>query len=102
MDIDKIVKQYKLMLILRPILKFLEICVLWIILPIIIAMFFSVILKSNVPLKLLTVYGSYLYISFILFLTDGTGFFEKYTPTAFLTKRFFINYKNKWGKLKNI
>jgi hypothetical protein len=97
MDIDKIVKQYKLMLILRPILKFLEICVLWIILPIIIAMFFSVILKSNVPLKLLTVYGSYLYISFILFLTDGTGFFEKYTPTAFLTKRFFINYKNKWG-----
>ena len=85
------------MLILRPILKFLEICVLWIILPIIIAMFFSVILKSNVPLKLLTVYGSYLYISFILFLPDGTGFFEKYTPTAFLTKRFFINYKNKWG-----
>ena len=85
------------MLILRPILKFLEICVLWIILPIIIAIFFSVILKSNVPLKLLTVYGSYLYISFILFLPDGTGFFEKYTPTAFLTKRFFINYKNKWG-----
>lgn len=97
MDIDKIVKQYKLMLILRPILKFLEICVLWIILPIIIAMFFSVILKSDVPLILLTVYGSYLYISFILLLTEGTSFFEKYTPTAFLTKRFFINYKNKWG-----
>lgn len=96
MDIDKIVKQYKLMIILRPILKFLEICVLWIILPIIIAILFSVILKSNVPLILLLIYGTYLYISLIT-LNGDFGFFEKYTPTAFLTKRLFLNYKKKWG-----
>lgn len=94
MDIDKIVKQYKLMIILRPILKFLEILVLWIILPVIIAIYFSfIILNSEVPIILLMIYSAYLYVS--LFFYGGS--FEKYTPTAFLTKRFFLNYKKKWG-----
>ena len=94
MDIDKIVKQYKLMIILRPILKFLEILVLWIILPFIITIYFSEILKSKMPIILLMIYIAYLYIS--LFTLDSE-FFEKYTPTAFLTKRLFLNYKKKWG-----
>ena len=94
MDIDKIVKQYKLMIILRPILKFLEILVLWIILPFIITIYFSEILKSKMPIILLMIYSAYLYISLI---TLDSEFFEKYTPTAFLTKRLFLNYKKKWG-----
>ncbi len=97
MDIDKIVKQYKLMVILRPILKFWEILVLWIILPFIITIYFSEILKSKMPIILLMIYSAYLYISLITLMNGNSEFFEKYTPTAFLTKRFFLNYKKKWG-----
>lgn len=46
------------------------------------------------PIILLMIYSAYLYISLI---TLDSEFFEKYTPTAFLTKRLFLNYKKKWG-----
>jgi hypothetical protein len=97
MDIDEIVRQYKKMRILRPILKFLEICVLWIIPPIIITIFISEKIKSHTPLLFFwEAYVAYLYVSF-LSLKDKSSILNKYGATAFLTNRFFSNYMKKWG-----
>lgn len=96
MDIDKIVKQYKLMLILRPILKFLEISILWIILPFIITILISEKIKSHTPLLFFwEAYVAYLYVSF-LSLEDKSSILNKYGATAFLTKLFFSRYMKKW------
>ncbi len=97
MDIDEIVRQYKKMRILRPILKFLEICVLWIIPPIIITIFISEKIKSHTPLLFFwEAYVVYLYVSF-LSLKDKSSILNKYGATAFLTNRFFSNHMKKWG-----
>lgn len=99
MDIDKIIKQYKLMVILRPILKFLEICALWIILPI---NFFSYPIKIGIDffIVFLFIYFCYIIFSIIIlfeYIVNKDDFLYKYTPTAFLTNRFFSNYVKKWG-----
>ena len=93
MDIDKIVRQYKKMRILHPILKFLEISILWIILPFILTILISDISKSELPIILyVLIFGGYISVIFI----DERPF-DKYTPPAFLTERFFSNYMKKWG-----
>lgn len=92
MDIDKIVRQYNLMRIFRPILKFLEILILWIILPFILTILISDISKSELPIILyVLIFGGYISVIFI----DERPF-DKYTPPAFLTERFFSNYMKKW------
>ncbi len=93
MDIDKIVRQYKLMLILRPILKFLEISILWIILPFIITILTSEKLKSDVPIILYVL----IFLGYISLISSDGRDLDKYTPPAFLTERFFSNYMKKWG-----
>jgi hypothetical protein len=93
MDIDKIVKQYKLMLILRPILKFLEISILWIILPFIITILTSEKSKSDVPIILYVL----IFLGYISLISIDGRDLDKYTPPAFLTERFFSNYMKKWG-----
>lgn len=93
MDIDKIVRQYKLMRILRPILKFLEIFVLWLILPIIITISISDISKSELPIILYVL----IFLGYISLISIDGRDLDKYTPPAFLTERFFSNYMKKWG-----
>ena len=93
MNIDKIVKQYKLMLILRPILKFLEISILWIILPFIITILTSEKLKSDVPIILYVL----IFLGYISLISIDGRDLDKYTPPALLTERFFSNYMKKWG-----
>lgn len=93
MDIDKIVRQYKLMLILRPILKFLEISILWIILPFIITILTSEKLKSDVPIILYVL----IFLGYISLISIDGRDLDKYTPPALLTERFFSNYMKKWG-----
>ena len=92
MDI-KIVRQYKLMLILRPILKFLEISILWIILPFIITILTSEKIKSDVPIILYVL----IFLGYISLISIDGRDLDKYTPPAFLTERFFSNYMKKWG-----
>lgn len=93
MDIDKIVKQYKLMRVFRPILKFLEISILWIILPFIITILTSEKLKSDVPIILYVL----IFLGYISLISSDGRDLDKYTPPAFLTERFFSNYMKKWG-----
>lgn len=81
------------MRILHPILKFLEISILWIILPFILTILISDISKSELPIILyVLIFGGYISVIFI----DERPF-DKYTPPAFLTERFFSNYMKKWG-----
>lgn len=93
MDIDKIVRQYKKMRILHPILKFLEISILWIILPFIITILTSEKLKSDVPIILYVL----IFLGYISLISIDGRDLDKYTPPAFLTERFFSNYMKKWG-----
>ncbi len=93
MDIDKIVKQYKLMRVFRPILKFLEISILWIILPFIITILTSEKLKSDVPIILYVL----IFLGYISLISIDGRDLDKYTPPALLTERFFSNYMKKWG-----
>lgn len=85
----------------RPILKFFEVLVLWIILPIIITISISDKFRSNttslVVLLVWYIYSFYLLMSFLSMLEDESKFFYKYGTTAFLTKLFFTSYMKKWG-----
>lgn len=93
MDIDKIVKQYKLMRVFRPILKFLEISILWIILPFIITILTSEKLKSDVPIILYVL----IFLGYISLISIDGRDLDKYTPPAFLTERFFSKHMKKCG-----
>ena len=88
MDIDKIVKQYKLMIILRPILKFLEILVLWIILPIII----TILIQTTIKNGIISIILLCLEILIYALLLDIHSIYAVY-----LTDFFFSKFINKWG-----
>ena len=107
MDIDKLARLYDW----RFAFKFLEILLLWIILPFIITIFILIIViyiifeSSDTTLKdsilffvwiVWGVYLLYLYSSYIS-MFDRSGFFYEYGATAFLTKRFFSKHMKKCG-----
>lgn len=107
MDIDKLARLYDW----RFAFKFLEILLLWIILPFIITIFILIIviyiifessdttLKGSILFFVYIVWGVYLlylYSSYIS-MFDRSGFFYEYGATAFLTKRFFSKHMKKCG-----
>ena len=81
------------MRIFRPVLKFLEISILWIILPFIITILTSEKIKSDVPIILYVL----IFLGYISLISIDGRDLDKYTPPAFLTERFFSNYMKKWG-----
>ena len=98
MDIDKLARLYDW----RGAFKFLEILLLWIILPFIITIFILIIviyiifessdttLKDSILFFVCIVWGVYLVYLW-------SGFFFEYGATAFLTKRFFSKHMKKCG-----
>lgn len=97
MDIDKILRQYKIMSICSPILKFIEILVLWIILPftLLIILGHSV---SEIFSFIFLGYVLYLIFSFFsLFDPEIESFKELLVVKPYLTNLYFSNYVKKWG-----
>lgn len=97
MDLDKILRQYKIMSICSPILKFIEILVLWIILPFTLLIIFGHSV-SEIFLFVFLVYALYLFISFSSLFDPELEFFKEHLAVKpYLTNLYFSNYVKKWG-----
>lgn len=85
---DEIVKQYRLIRVFRPILRFLEISTKWLVLPFLV---FVILYVTILPYALLfVIYSFYALCIFSFFLQVQ----ELDTP---LTDRFLRYYEKKWG-----